>query len=58
MNVGQKVSIKNTLPAAWFNKECPETLNGEVSKVYKNGKVGIKIYKLDKVINYNAADLK
>lgn len=44
MNVGQKVTIKNNLPAQWFASDYPERLNGEVVKLFDNGKVAVRIF--------------
>lgn len=56
MNQGQQVTVKNILPVQWFGKTYPETLDGEVTKVFKNGKVAVRIFKLKKVLHFTVAD--
>lgn len=53
---GQQVTVKNKLPAQWFSKAYPENLDGEVTKVFKNGKVAVRIFKLKKVLHFTPAD--
>ena len=61
MEQGQKVTIKNTLPATWFNS-YPATLDGEVVKVFKNGKVSIRMFdtvvsRKNKVFHFETVEL-
>jgi len=43
IEIGQMRKFKNTLPDQWFGKPYPETIAGQVTKVYKNGRIGLRI---------------
>lgn len=62
VEVGSKVSMVNDLPAQWFknrSKGYPTTLTGTVLKVFKNGKVSVRVKELDnKAMHYKLSDLK
>lgn len=62
LEVGSNVAMVNDLPVQWFNsrfKGYPSTLTGIVLKVFKNGKVSVRVKELDnKVIHCKLTDLK
>ena len=59
VEVGSKVVVSNRFPKDWhwFAKSYPETLEGEVTKVFKNGSFNVRVYKMNKVFNFKVSDL-
>jgi hypothetical protein len=59
VGVGYKVVVNNSFPKDWhwFTKSYPETLEGEVTKVFNNGSFSVRVYKMNKVFNFKVSDL-
>jgi hypothetical protein len=62
IEVGSKVTMINDLPVAWFknnrSKTYPVNLTGIVTKVFKNGRVALRVKELDnKSMNYPMTEL-
>jgi hypothetical protein len=57
---GVSVTITNNLPAPWFNhpRAYPINITGQVLKVFKNGKVAVRVKELGgKVIHFKVTDI-